>query len=165
MSNDGKTQGGGPDRAEVMVAFAAVGLGLSVWAGSMSINLGSGYDRIGPRFFPMVVAAGLVLSGSVLAWGALRRRPTDTFAESPSPTSWPALGWLASSLALSVLLLDRAGFVLTSTLTFWLVARAFESRRPLRDVVVGAVLSVFVYAAFTRGLGLALPAGFLGGLF
>lgn len=157
-----ETRGAGPDRAELAVALAAIALGAFVFTGASSISLGSGYDRIGPRFFPYAVALGLVLSGALLARGAWRR--TRPAREPHHPTSWPALGILALGLGSSLLLFERAGFILTSTVLFWLVARAFESRRPWRDAVVGVLLSVFVYAAFTRGLGLSLPGGLLGSL-
>ena len=157
-----ETRGAGPDRAELAVAAAAIALGVFVFSGSSSISLGSGYDRIGPRFFPYSVALGLVLSGALLARGAWRRTPPK--AEAHHPTHWPALGLLTLGLGSSLLLLERAGFILTSAVLFWLVARAFESRRPIRDAVIGVLLSVFVYAAFTRGLGLVLPGGFLGSL-
>jgi len=61
-------------------------------------------------------------------------------------------------------LLERAGFIFTAAVLFWLVARAFESTRPWRDAVAGVLLSVFVYVVFTRGLGLVLPGGLLEGL-
>ena len=153
-----------PDRVEVLVALAAVALGLFVLVGSVSIDLGAGYDRIGPRFFPYVVAVGLLISGSLLARGALRRRSVADETRH-SQTRWAGIGTLSLALGLSVLLLDRAGFILTSTLLFWLVAQAFESRRHWRDVVVSLLLSVAVYLAFTRGLGLVLPGGLLERLF
>lgn len=154
----------GPDRVEIVVALAAVGLGVFVLAASFFIELGAGYDRIGPRFFPYLVAAGLILSGSFLAREALRREVPLT-RDVRFQTSWSALGTLTLGLVSSVILLERAGFILTATVLFWLVARAFESRRPWRDGVVGLLLSVTVYLVFTRGLGLALPRGVLSGLF
>jgi len=48
--------------------------GLLVLAGSFAIDFGAGYDRIGPRFFPWVVAAGLLVSGGTLAWGVAKGR-------------------------------------------------------------------------------------------
>ena len=162
LRNEG-TRASGPERVEVVVALAAVALGLFVLAGSFSIDLGSGYDRIGPRLFPYVVAAGMLLSGSFLARGAfLHERYSGEALR--SRTSWSAIITLSVALGSSVFLLERAGFILTSTLLFWLVARAFASERPWRDAAVGLVLSLAVYFAFTRGLGLVLPRGILDGL-
>lgn len=137
------------------MALSTIALGLVILAGSFSIDLGAGYDRIGPRFFPYLVAFGLLVSGSFLARDALRREPPVRVSASRK-----ALWILGVALVSSALLLERAGFIPTATLLFWLVARAFESRRPWRDAGVGLALAIVVYLAFTRGLGLALPRGF-----
>ena len=52
-------------------------LGLLLLAGVRGIAPGAGYDRIGPRFFPIVTATGMILLGAVLAISARRRRPPD----------------------------------------------------------------------------------------
>jgi putative tricarboxylic transport membrane protein len=154
----------GPDRAEVIVAFASMTLGASIFAFAFSIGLGTGYDRIGPRFFPFVVAAGLVGSGALLLRGAFGHARASGETRHLR-TGWPAMGTLVLALGSTVLGLERAGFIPTAALLFWLVARAFRSRRPWRDAAVGLSLSALVYVAFTRGLGLALPRGLLDGLF
>ena len=150
-----------PDRLEVAVASGVVALGFVVVGGIFTIGSGVRYDRIGPRFFPYLVAAGLLLSGVFLLREALSRK---TAPESRSPSSGSNLGILTIALASGVLGLDRAGFILTSVVVFWLLARAFGSRRIWRDALAGVVLSVIVYLAFTRGLGLPLPMGIFQGL-
>jgi putative tricarboxylic transport membrane protein len=152
----------GRDRVEIGVALCGLALGLIILVGSFSIDLGAGYDRIGPRFFPYLVAAGALLSGALLLREALGGRSSREKAT--SRTSGSVAFTLGLALISSVLLLERAGFVITAALLFWLVARAFASARPLRDAAIGLGLSFTVYLAFTRGLGLALPGGLLGGL-
>ena len=41
------------------MAIAVVALGVYLASGSQKIRIGAGYDRIGPRFFPYLVATGL----------------------------------------------------------------------------------------------------------
>ncbi len=72
------------------------------------------------------------------------------------------LVWLSLDLLRSPVLFELAGFVLSSSVPFWIVARSFQSERPIRDAGVTLVLSTLVYFTFTRGLGLVLPAGVLG---
>jgi len=43
-------------------------------------------------------------------------------------------------------------------------AFAMGSRRSLRDLAIGIALSGVLYLAFTAGLGLRLPTGFLSGV-
>ena len=146
--------------SDIAVGLATIGLGILVAAGSLTIQLGSGYDRIGPRFFPYLVAIGLVVSGGWLANAARGRERSEA---PDSDVAWPPLFWLAGGLLLGLVLLERAGFILSSTILFCMAARSFRSRRLVRDAGVALLLSTLVYAAFTRGLGLALPAGILSG--
>ena len=150
-----------PDRVEVVVASGVIALGFVVVGGVFTIGSGVRYDRIGPRFFPYLVAAGLLVSGVFLLREALSRK---TAPDVRSRSRASNLGILSIALVSGVIGLERAGFILTSVVVFWLVARAFGSRRIWRDALAGLVLSVIVYLAFTRGLGLPLPAGIFQGL-
>ena len=144
------------------VGLSAIGLGIFLAIGSLTIQLGSGYDRIGPRFFPYLVAVGLILTGSWLAYTGNNRKPDS--ADGAVDLRPRPLLWLGAGLLLSLVLFERAGFILSSSLLFWMVARSFRSERPVRDAGVAVVLSTLVYVIFTRGLGLVLPAGVLGWL-
>lgn len=145
-------------RSDLVPGAAAMLLGLLIAAGSFAISSGFGYDRIGPRTAPYGVALGLLLIGGALLAPALgRRRETDPTAD--QPLRWRAIGMVALAGALFLLLAGRTGFIAAASLQFWLVARAFSSHRPLRDGAAAMLLAIVVYAAFARGLGLALPAG------
>lgn len=145
------------------MALGVIVLGIGVGVGSLGIPFGAGYDRIGARFFPSVVAAGLTLLGSLLAVAALRaNRLCPAAAEAAGSgisANRRALGFLAVALLLNLILLEPAGFVVASSALFWLAARGFGSERPVRDAVIALLLSLLVYAAFTQGLGLTLPRG------
>jgi putative tricarboxylic transport membrane protein len=139
-------------------------LGVLLLAAGQGIAPGAGYDRIGPRFFPIVTATGLILLGAILAISARRRSPTATTAADTPPINWVPFGYFALAFLLFIVLLERAGFAVAAALQFWLVARAFRSRRPARDFLIAVTLSLIVYLACSRGLGLPLPAGVLEGL-
>jgi putative tricarboxylic transport membrane protein len=142
-----------------------VGLGLVLLSGIRGITAGIGYDRVGPRFFPYVVAAGFIVLGSMLVISAIARpRIDDGAATSPiagAPASWAPAAWLSVAFVVFLVLIERAGFVVASGLQFWLVARGFGSRRPVRDAIVAAGVSAGVYVGFSNMLGLTLP-GFMG---
>lgn len=63
------------------------------------------------------------------------------------------------AVVFNALLVDRLGFVLTSALSFFIVARSFGSRRVVRDLLVALLLALSVHLAFTRALGVHLPPG------
>jgi putative tricarboxylic transport membrane protein len=150
-------------RSDLLLATAVIALGFLLLLRISQIGLGAGYDRIGPRFFPYAVAVGLILLGGWLGVGALRvASHTQNLSEGFAPAaalSWMSLGYLSLALLLTLALLDRAGFVIACSAQFWLAARAFHSQRPVRDAVVAVALSTAVYFAFSRLLGLNLPAG------
>ena len=145
-------------RSDLALGTAAVLLGLVLAGGTLLIGTGFGYDRIGPRTAPYGVALGLLLlGGALLALALGRRRETDPTAG--EPLQWRAIGMVALAGALFLLFAGRTGFIAAASIQFWLVARAFSGHRPLRDGAAAVLLAIVVYAAFARGLGLALPAG------
>lgn len=157
----------GISKLDLSIGLTVVALGIALALGLKGIEFGAGYDRIGPRFFPYVVAIGLiVLGGWFVVSGLLRGERREQAAPTPptAPMHWTPVLYLAASLVLALLLMERAGFVIACSIQFWLVARGFGSRRPVRDAIVGCVLSVVCYEAFANGLGLTLPAGILEGI-
>ena len=146
---------------EALLAAAVLLLGVFLAVETAWLRTGPGYAAIGPKLFPWLVAAGLVLIGV-----ALLREARSGEVEHPVgfDLDLPPLLLVTAGLLAQMLLMRLAGFVIASSLLFVAVARAFGSRRLLRDAAIGVVLCAVVYLAFTRGLGLTLPAGPLGAL-
>ncbi len=147
-------------RIELGFAVAVILLGLYLLIGSGDINLGSGYDRIGPRFFPYLIAAGLLITALTMLLESWFRRQQA----SDLNVKFIPLIYIASGLLLCVFTLERLGFIISVSLMFIFIARAFNSRRSLRDAGVGLVLGITIYFIFTSGLGLVLPTGILSGV-
>jgi len=149
------------DRMELGLATGAIIVGLFILGDSFVIKLGSGYDRIGPRFFPFVIATGLLVTGLMMLIEVLRgSNPREV-----EPVNLKSFGILLLGLVSCILLLKPAGFIIAASIQFWLIARAFNSTRGLRDAFIAVILSASVYFIFTRGLGLVLPKGVFAGLF
>jgi putative tricarboxylic transport membrane protein len=122
--------------------------------------------RRGSRGFELFVLLGGTIAVAAAAgrvWAERRKAKHAPPAEgSTSPTNVAALGTLALALLLDVVLIEWLGFVVASTLMFGIAARAFGSRGPARDVIIGLALAVVIHVAFTRGLGVSLPNGVFG---
>lgn len=150
---------------ELLVSIALAALGIVVIAGTQDISSGGGYSQVGPRAFPYMIGAGLLILGGILCWqavsGGWRNVPMD---ENHEEGDWVAFSILSAAVILHMAAIAWAGFVLASTFLFALIARAFGSRRIFRDIVIGVALSTLAFFLFTRGLGLNLPSGLLGGL-
>ena len=150
---------------DVLMALGVIVLGGYFLQGAFNVRLIAGYDRIGPRFFPYLVAGGLLVCGVLLLIQALRgygaRPEAGEDVDAEAPADWRPVLILSSALLLDIFLIERIGFVLSSTLLFWGVCLGFGSRRYLRDVLSGLGLSLVAYLVFTRLLDLNLPAGIL----
>ena len=63
-----------------------------------------------------------------------------------------------------IVLVDPLGWVITGTLLFAGAATILGNRHYVRNIVIGAVLSLISFYAFYSGLGIPLPAGILDGI-
>ena len=150
---------------DLLISLGVLGLGGYFVYGALQINVAQTYARVGPRFFPFLVAFGLLACGALLLLQALRGQSAPPEAgedvDVSAPVDYRAVGTISAALVLYVLLLESTGFILASAVLFWGVALAFGSRAWVRDPLVGLALAFVVYEAFTRLLGLRLPAGLL----
>jgi putative tricarboxylic transport membrane protein len=148
------------------VAAGVVGLGLVLLVGAFRISGEAAYAGVGPRAFPVLVGGALALLGVILAV-AIRRGLVLTpeggeDVDATMEADLRPLAWIGAGLVLSIVLLERAGFPLTGALLFTLTARAFGSRRLVRDALIGLLVATATYVVFARGLGVSLPGGPLG---
>jgi putative tricarboxylic transport membrane protein len=128
-------------------------------------KLGTGDDedaQVTTEPYPWLVLAGLVVSGAFASRAARDRSRKDAGTDATRADVAPPL-LLAAGAVAYLALLERAGFVIASAILFWLAARAFDPRRPVRDALFAVGLSVAAYLLFARVLHLTLPAGLLAG--
>lgn len=147
-------------RAEVALSLGVLALGAGAAAVTATLPGEGGYAGIGPNFIPAVVSAGLLLLGAWLTFeafsGGWRQREPHAGSFAAAPFLWVSAGLFAH-----MLLIGNAGFVIAGTALFVLVARGFGSRATLRNLLIGAALSLGVYLFFVKLLNVGLPAGWL----
>jgi putative tricarboxylic transport membrane protein len=150
-------------RGQVALAAGVVAIGAFVLWGSMALATSGGYAQVGPGVVPRIVGTGILALGALLLREAFTGgfRGVDEVAEETMPMDWLAFAWVTGGIVLYGLLIEKAGFIIASTLLFAFVARGFYSRRWLLNAGVGVLLAVIVFAIFNYGLGLTLPAGVL----
>ncbi len=152
----------------VLIAAAVAGGGLLAFRASLRIPEGSGYAAVGPRVFPVIVSAGVLLLGLALlarvtVWPD--RELLGRAAEEARATHWPAPLLLGAVLLAYALALVPLGFVLATAPFFAAVAWVLDDRRPARAFGLSFLVALLTYLGFTRLLGIALPPGLLDGLF
>ena len=143
--------------------------GLAAYGGSLLPPVPG--QQVGPNVFPMVVGAGLVLCGSLIALGIGRRFEEGAEAELAAHSDQaeaPASGWWRGLMALVppglllfyVFAVDRLGFLLTAAIIVFTTATALGARLRLAlPVAIGAPL--FVHLVFSKLLRVPLPPGFI----
>ena len=148
---------------DVMVGLFVLLLGgLALWQ-AMVIPMTPLYGQVGPKAVPFVVAGGLILLGGALLYVALRGGWSWALEDAEAPVNLRALGLMAAGLLANLALIGPLGFSLAATAQFVLVAAAFGSRRPLRDLLVALVLALATWFLFVEALGVNIGAGLLEG--
>ena len=115
---------------------------------------------LGPRLFPLVITAGLLVLTLIYA-ASVVSNPGSGQGPAQAPVNWRGVGFVLGGVVLFAVLVGTVGFVLAEAVLFVCVARAFRSESLLWDVGIGLVLALTVFILFTAGLGLRLPAGLL----
>lgn len=141
---------------EALLGVAVAALGVALAGGTYALPEAPGYSQVGPKLFPALVAAGLILTGVVLvreAWAGGYRNLPD---EARDPLDGVAFAWTLGGVLAHAALIGIIGFIAASTLLFVACARGFASRRLVRDALAGLALSACLYGVFTFGLGLGL---------
>ena len=115
------------------------------------------YAAVGPWAVPALIAIGLLLS----TVGALYERPGGHIRPLQLMDSKTLMG-ACGILVLYILLLNPVGYLLTTLMLLFVIARLLGSRRILRDAVFSIVTTAVVYAFFNFVLKIGLPSGVLG---
>jgi putative tricarboxylic transport membrane protein len=127
-------------------------------------------QTLGPEFLPIVLLSLIILCAIAIFIDATRAiKKTQALPDTPAPQ--PAargryrkntiLVLIVAGLVIYGFILDKAGFIVSTTLLVLWSARLFEKGKWVRNVIVSVVFSVTVYYCFVQLLGVSLPAGIL----
>ncbi len=121
-----------------------------------------------PWALPFVVGGALLLLGVLLAVATARGdRPEAEEGEDvdlSQGTDLRTIGLLTGVLVLNLLLIDWLGWAITGALLFTGATYVLGSRTWVRNLAIGAALSVGTWYGFYVALGLPIPAGILDGV-
>jgi putative tricarboxylic transport membrane protein len=155
------------DKAQYVLSAALALVGIYTLIDARGLTVGFG-DPVGPRVFPYVIGTGMILLAVLLAVATARRDVAEGEAgediDLTSPADWITVGKLVAVLVLNMLFVNLLGWAVTGALLFAGCAWALGSRTLLRDVIVGAVLSVSSWYFFYVGLDVPLSPGILDGI-
>ena len=133
------------------------------------MDIPQGSSIVSPQTFPYMVAAFTSLVGFVLILDVLRGRLGTPEGDEPGDpfvgANFKTMAIIAAAIALHVILLEIAGYVIAATVCFFGVSYGFGSRRYLKDLGISLAFALVVYFSFTKGLNINLPSGFFEGVF
>ena len=120
---------------------------------------------ISPKVFPYAIAILLMALSLILFIQILRGdtaipeglEPGDPIIKSDYKT----FGIVLASLFAFLLLIERAGFVIAASITFFGITVAFDNKKHLRAAIFGTIFITVIYFSFTRFLHVQLPGGAL----
>ena len=145
---------------EIAVAGGILALGVFLAAQTWLLPDAPGYAKVGPRVFPGVVSAGVIICGLMLLREAWRVGFVGVLAgEGRAPFAWRPFLWLSAGVIFHMAMIGTLGFIAASTVLFAACARAFGSRAIGRNLGIGLLLATAIFFLFTEGLGLSLPVG------
>ncbi|MBZ3905760.1 tripartite tricarboxylate transporter TctB family protein [Streptomyces griseiscabiei] len=157
------------DHSELGVCVLLLALGVLVLTDALTMDVDIAQrGPVGPRTVPIVVGAGLLLIAALLAVDVLRGGRGEAEGgediDLSEPADWRTVLLLAGVFLGAAVLIEPLGFPMAGALLFWGAAYALGSRRPDRDPLIAAVISLVTYVVFNNLLGVPLPGGPLMGV-
>ena len=132
------------------------------------MDIPQGSSIVSPQTFPYMVAAFTSLVGFILILDVLRGRLGTPEGDEPGDpfigANFKTMAIIAAAIALHVILLEIAGYVIAATVCFFGVSYGFGSRKYLKDFGISLAFALIVYFSFTKGLNINLPSGFFKGV-
>jgi putative tricarboxylic transport membrane protein len=156
-------------KSELAFASSLFLLGIFVAWDTSKMDIPQGSSIVSPQTFPYMVAVFTSLVGLVLIIDVLRGNHGTPDGDNPGddliPVNYKTLLIVGVAIALHVILLETAGYIIAATICFLGVAFGFGSRKILKDLFVSFAFAVIVYFSFTKGLNINLPSGVFEGMF
>ena len=151
---------------EWVISVALLGIGIVVLNDGLHQAASTSASGVGAGFMPKVVGVLLIVLSAALmvqiARGSLGQPDEAEGDVDVRHTRWVPLALCVAAALVFIAGVESLGYVIVSSIAFWLTAWAVGARHVFRTAVIGIALSLIVYVAFTRGLEISLPAGVLG---
>lgn len=125
-------------------------IGLVAAAQSLTVEIGTAF-RMGPGYFPLVLAGCLILLGGIVALRSLST-PSEPFG----PVAWRGMLLILPGPVLFALTVRGVGLVPAVALAAFVAAFASRRMSIIAALALALGLALFCYLVFSRGVGLSI---------
>lgn len=132
--------------------FVVVGIGFA-W-GAQSYSFGSS-ARPGPGYFPFGLGLLVALLGAIILFKALTIETAE--GDPVGSIAWKPMAIVIGSVALFGFMLPRLGMSVSLPVLVVLASMASDEFKWRASLINAAVLTVFSWLIFIKGLGLTIP--------
>ncbi|MCZ7453616.1 MULTISPECIES: tripartite tricarboxylate transporter TctB family protein [Rhizobium/Agrobacterium group] len=136
------------DPAEAACGAIFIGFGAFFALQSFGLEIGTAF-RMGPGYFPLVLAIVLILLGSVIFF-----RATRVQGDVIGAIAWRGIFFILPAPIFFGFTVRGLGFVPALFFSALIAAFASHKMSPLMAVIISAAITVFSVAVFNYGLGL-----------
>jgi putative tricarboxylic transport membrane protein len=148
----------------IILVFILVLTGVYFWATSQIPTLEIG-DPLGPKAFPRLLGAGMLLTAVMLLAEIIKERKTAPSTEAPAPgerSQWRVI--IAVTLGTFVFFVSFEFLGYMISVTAYLLAMTYffnKNGRWMTNGLTSVIYGVGSYFIFTQALGVNLPRGLL----
>lgn len=140
------------DTSNMLCGLLFIALGAFFAIQSLSLELGTAF-RMGPGYFPLILACALILFGGIIAIQSLRIQ-----GEAIGHIAWRGMVFILPAPIFFGFTVRGLGFVPALFLTALIASFASSRMKPLTAVFLAGGLTIFCFLVFSFGLNLPFRA-------
>ena len=148
-------------KGELVFAGSLFLVSLIVFWDTHRLILPTNNTVVSPRTFPYAVATLLALAAIGVIVEVLRGNVAVPEGADPNSTferaDYRTMFIIVAAIGLHGFLLERTGYIISATISFWGVAYAFGAKKMARLGLISLIFAAIVYFSFTNLLGIQLP--------
>jgi len=139
------------DNKDFLAGLMFIGIGVAAFVAALDYPFG-GTMRMGPGYFPRVLAGIIIVFGIITMVKGLRMPEAVK-----NVWGWRALSWITLSLVVFGWLMDRFGMIPALVAMFFFSAYAGHEFKWKEVTILTVVMTLFAIGVFIIGLGLPYP--------